>query len=225
MFPSDIEIMQFFAQYAYSPLFIYTVVCIIMFMSSFGLPLPEEVTILALGLIVYMGQNPSLYPPPAGSEGNALNLTTAMIVCFLAILVSDFVVYYIGRKFGDSPWLKKTFKKYLGEESLEKSKKMIHEHRYIVPAIFRFTPGVRFPGHLSCGMMGITPAVFLLTDGLAALLSVPTQIYLFATYGEVILSTIREVKMYLLIGGVIALIIYLLIKYKDKILGKKNLSA
>jgi membrane protein DedA with SNARE-associated domain len=102
---------------------------------------------------------------------------------------------------------------------------MIHEHRYIVPAIFRFTPGVRFPGHLSCGMMGISPFVFLLTDGLAALISVPTQIYLFATYGEVILSTIREIKMYLLIAGVLSLIIYLLFKYKDKILGKKNLSA
>ncbi len=61
MFPSDTEIMQFFSQYAYSPGLIYTTIVLMMLLSSFGLPLPEEVTILALGLIVYMGQNPKIY--------------------------------------------------------------------------------------------------------------------------------------------------------------------
>jgi membrane protein DedA with SNARE-associated domain len=225
MFPSDAEIMQFFSQYAYSPSLIYTAVIVMMVLSSFGLPLPEEVTILALGIIVYMGQNPLKYPPPAGMEGQALNLYTAMTVCFLAIFLSDMLVYYLGKYFGDRPWLHKMFKKFLGENSLQKCKTMIHEHRYIVPAIFRFTPGVRFPGHLSCGMLGISPLVFILADGTAALLSVPTQIYFFATYGEVILSTIKEIKQYLLIGGGVCLVFYLLYKYRHKFSGKKDQSA
>lgn len=222
MFPSDTEIMSFFAQYAHSPVLIYTIVSTMMFLSSFGLPLPEEVTIVALGLIVHMGKYPDQYPPPPGMEIQPLNIYTAMAVCFFAIIISDFIVYSIGRKFGTSPWLHKFFRKYLGENSLEKSRTMIHKHRFLVPAIFRFTPGVRFPGHLSCGMMGISAWTFLAADGLAALISVPTQVYLFAHYGEVILSTIKQVKHYALIIALIALALYLAVKLKQKIFGKKE---
>lgn len=214
--------MQFIAQYAHSPALIYTVISVLMLLSSFGLPLPEEVSIIALGLIIHMGKFPDLYPPPPGVEHQALNMYTAMVVCMLAIIVSDFLVYYIGKRFGDSPLLHRLFRRFLGEHSLERARTMVHKHRFWVPAIFRFTPGVRFPGHLSCGMMGISATTFLLADGLAALISVPTQIYLFATYGEVILSTIKEIKHYLLIGAAIALVIYLCVKLRYKFFGPKN---
>ena len=222
MFPSDTAIMQFFAQYAHSPALIYSIVTAMMFLSSFGLPLPEEVTIVALGLMVHMGRHPDQYPPPPGIEVQPLNIYTAMAVCFFSIMISDFIVYYIGRKFGDSPWVHKLFRRFLGENSLEKSRTMIHKHRFLVPAIFRFTPGVRFPGHLSCGMMGISVWTFLAADGLAAFISVPTQVYLFATYGEVILSTIKEIKHYAFIIALVILAFYLALKLKQKVFGKKE---
>lgn len=222
MFPSDTAIMTFFAQYAHSPLLIYSIVATMMFLSSFGLPLPEEVTIVALGLMVHMGKFPDQYPPPPGIEVQPLNLYTAMAVCFFSIMISDFIVFWIGKKFGASPVVHKLFRKFLGEHSLEKSRTMIHKHRFLVPAIFRFTPGVRFPGHLSCGMMGISVWTFLAADGLAALISVPTQVYLFATYGEVILSTIKQIKHYALIIALIAVALYFAMKLKQKIFGKKD---
>lgn len=102
---------------------------------------------------------------------------------------------------------------------------MIHKHRFLVPAIFRFTPGVRFPGHLSCGMMGISAWTFLAADGLAALISVPTQVYLFAHYGEVILSTIKTIKHYGLIIALTAIGLYIAFRVKKRIFGKKEPSA
>ena len=222
MFPNDAAIMTFFAQYAHSPLLIYSIVATMMFLASFGLPLPEEVTIVALGLMVHMGKFPDQYPPPPGIEVQPLNLYTAMAVCFFSIMISDFIVYWIGKKFGASPLVHKLFRRFLGEHSLEKSRTMIHKHRFLVPAIFRFTPGVRFPGHLSCGMMGISAWTFLAADGLAALISVPTQVYLFATYGEVILSTIKQVKHYALIITLTAVALFLAVKLKQKIFGKKD---
>ena len=222
MFPSDAHIMQFFAQYAHSPMLIYSIVAAMMFLSSFGLPLPEEVTILALGLMVHMGKHPDQYPPPPGVTVQPLHVFTAMAVCFFSIMISDYIVFFIGKKFGASPLIHKLFRRFLGENSLERSRTMIHKHRFIVPAIFRFTPGIRFPGHLSCGMMGISSWTFLLADGMAALLSVPTQVYIFAKYGEVILSTIKQVKHYALIIIAIALTFYLLYKLKQKFFGKKE---
>ena len=59
--------------------------------------------------------------------------------------------------------------------------------------------------------MGISLWKFALVDGLAALVSVPTQVYLVATYGEVILAKIKEFK--LVLAGVIgALILAWLLK-------------
>lgn len=205
MFPTDTEIMAWFSQYAYSPWLIYSAVILMMTLSSFGLPLPEEVTILALGLIVFMGRNPDLYPPPfPGAE--PVDLTTAMIVCFFAVFLSDFFIFALGRWFGKNQKVLNFIHRFISEEAFSKTKDLIKAHSFWVPALFRFTPGIRFPGHFSCGMLGITPFRFLLTDGLAALLSVPTQIFVFAYYGKEILSTITLIKQYFL-GIVLVLIV------------------
>lgn len=223
MFPTELELMSFVTQYAHSPATIYISFFLMMFLSSFGLPIPEEVAILMLGLAVYIGNNPGLYPPESHIVIAPLNLYTAMIFSMAAVMVSDSTVYFLGRKFGNSPVLHKVFRKFLGESSLERCRSMVHKYRYWVPAIFRFTPGLRFPGHLSCGMMGIRPITFLLSDGIVALLSVPTQVYLFATFGQEILTVIKTFQKYALIIIVIAVMIWILYKLYKKFFGKKEI--
>ena len=220
MFPTDVEIMNWFAQYAYQPWLIYGAVIFIMFLSSFGLPLPEEINILALGLIVYMGRNPDLYPPPT-PEATPVDLYWAMIICFLAVFLSDFLVYWLGLRFGKNQKVLNFIHKYISPEAFDKTKSLIQEHSFWVPAIFRFTPGVRFPGHFSCGMLGIKPWQFVLTDGTAALLSVPTQVFVFAYYGKTILSTIAVVKQYLLVILIVAAVLIVLYKLYQFKLKKK----
>lgn len=223
MFPTELELMSFVTQYAHSPATIYIAFFLMMFLSSFGLPVPEEVAILMMGLAVYIGNNPEAFPPEAHIVLAPLNLYTAMVFSMAAVMVSDSTVYFLGRKFGNSPLLHKIFRKYLGETSLERCRTMVHKYRYWVPAIFRFTPGLRFPGHLSCGMMGIKPATFLLSDGLVALLSVPTQVYLFATFGKEILSVIKTFQKYALIIIVTLLAVWLLYRLYKKFFGQKNI--
>lgn len=223
MFPTELELMSFVTQYAHSPATIYIAFFLMMFLSSFGLPVPEEVGILMMGLAVYIGNNPDAFPPEAHITLAPLNLYTAMFFSMAAVMFSDSTVYFLGRKFGNSPLLHKIFRKYLGETSLERCRAMVHKYRYWVPAIFRFTPGLRFPGHLSCGMMGIKPATFLLSDGLVALLSVPTQVYLFATFGKEILSVIKTFQKYALIIIVTLLAVWLLYRLYKKFFGQKNI--
>ena len=76
--------------------------------------------------------------------------------------------------------------------------------------IFRFTPGLRFPGHLSCGFLGISIWKFLAIDIIAAGFSVPTQVYFVSIYGQEILSKIKEFKIilgFILLGLLVAWII------------------
>lgn len=220
MFPSDVEIMNWFGQFAYEPWLIYTAVIVMMTLSSFGLPLPEEVTILALGLIVYMGRNPDLYPPP-NPEAVPVDLIWAMVICFFATFLSDYLVYYLGRIFGNNKQVLKVIHRFITPATFDKTKEIIQKHSFWVPALFRFTPGIRFPGHFSCGMLGIKPWQFILTDGTAALVSVPTQVFVFAYYGKTILSTIALVKQYILIILIIGAVIFVSYKMYQFRLKKK----
>jgi len=74
--------------------------------------------------------------------------------------------------------------------------------------IFRFTPGLRFPGHLWCGMLGIPAWKFALIDGAAALFSVPTQVYLVGTYGKHIIEFLQKAKYFTIVVVVIAFVVW-----------------
>lgn len=86
-----------------------------------------------------------------------------------------------------------------------------HKYGAYACGIFRFTPGLRFPGHLACGMLRYPVWKFLVIDGIAALISVPTQIYLLAHYGEPILKYLRQFKL-VLFGIIGLLVVYFVAK-------------
>ena len=48
-------IFHYLAQYAYQPEWVYAAVFGMMLASGFGLPLPEEVTLISLGALAFMG--------------------------------------------------------------------------------------------------------------------------------------------------------------------------
>lgn len=197
-------LMSFFGQYAYEPLFVYGFIIVFMFMSSFGLPVPEEVTLISAGLVAYMAKNPELFPPPyEGAQG--VNVFTLSMVCFFAVFMSDLVVYFIGKFFGGKIIKTRFFQKQVAGKSFDTINSWFQKYGGWACGIFRFTPGLRFPGHMSCGLLGIPVWKFMLIDGLAALVSVPTQVYVVATYGELILEKIREFK--LVVGAVLGVLI------------------
>ncbi len=213
----DFNIVDFFAGYAYQPYLVYGFIILFMTASSFGLPIPEEMTLVSAGLVAYMASHPAKFPPPT-PDAEGVNLTLLMVICFIAVLGSDLVIYLLGKTFGRKIVNSSFFQKRIGPERYEKINGLFNKYSYWACGLFRFTPGVRFPGHLTCGILGVSIWRFLLVDGLAALVSVPTQVYLVATYGEVILDKIKEFKLVLL--GVIGVLI--LVWLVKKLLTRKN---
>lgn len=206
----DFDIVTFFSQYAYQPGLVYMFIVAFMTASSFGLPIPEEMTLVSAGLVAYMARNPDLFPPPyPGAEG--VNLVVLCVICFFAVLGSDVLIYTLGRVFGKRLIRTELFNKTIGEKRFGKINKIFQKYSYWACGLFRFTPGVRFPGHMTCGLMGIPLWKFILVDGLAALVSVPTQVLLVAYYGEIILAKIKEFKL-ILLGAIVILIAIWLLK-------------
>ncbi len=198
------QILQWFSQYAYQPWLVYGAIVVFMFLSSFGVPIPEEITLLSTGLVAYMGSRPDLYPPPYPGAP-VVNLYLAAIIATLSVFLSDFLVYFLGRHSG--PWLHKI--PWLERQLSRMDKVMEWTNRYgkWASGIFRFTPGLRFPGHFACGLLGVTPLQFMAIDGFAVLISVPTQILLIGHYGHDILESLKTGKIYLLAAlSVVALL-------------------
>lgn len=199
-------IMDWFTAYAYEPLWVYAGMWTIMFLSCFGLPLPEEVVIISVGIVSYLARHPELYPPPyEGAVG--VNVWAAACVGFLAVLLSDMLIYVLGKKYGrrflSHPWIHRNCPHSL----LARAEDWMKRYGFWASGLFRFTPGLRFPGHLACGMMGVPFHKFLLVDGGAALLAIPTQILLIGYYGHDVLEQIRAFKFWILViaGGIMLL--------------------
>jgi len=213
-------IIQFFSAYAYEPTIVYLAIIFFMLASSFGLPFPEEVTLLSAGLVSYMAMHPELYPPPT-PEAIPVNPYITAFIAFGAVFLSDLLVFTIGRIFGARmqrwPW----FRRRVLAKSSGAVERWTSRYGAWTCGIFRFTPGLRFPGHLACGMLRIPTWKFIAVDGTAALLTVPTQVLLMAFYGEMVLSYIKQFKIGLLTLGGAALVAYLVLKLRRRLLSRK----
>ena len=208
------QILSFFAQFAYEPYKVYGLIVLLMVLSSFGLPAPEEITLLSAGLVAHMAAHPAEYPPPyEGAVG--VETFTVAVVAFFAVFLSDFLVFSLGKFFGPKIFASKLMSK-LSDENKQKIFTWTKKYGAFAGGIFRFTPGLRFPGHLACGMLGTKTWKFVAVDGFAALISVPTQVYLISHYGREILTTIKEFKVWFFSALAVFVVIWLIRKYWHK---------
>lgn len=176
--------------------------------SAFGLPLPEEITIISVAVLAHMGAHPEWFPPPF--EGApVVNKWTASIICVASVLISDIVVYRIGNKSGELMMTRPAFKRFFTNSKMLKVKNWTHDYGVWAVFFFRFMPGIRFPGHIFCGLMNLSFWKFLLMDSFAALISIPTQLVFVATYGDEILNHLIKFKMYVI--GFVALLVVLFV--------------
>lgn len=204
---SDSQVFQWLAQYAYEPMMVYFFVFGMMVASGFGLPIPEEVQIISVGVLAYMGAHPELFPPPyVGAP--VINGYEAAAIVFAAVVFSDNLVFWIGRTFGRKMMNTNRLKGFFEKPMMTKVQHFASKYGVYAAFIFRFTPGLRFPAHIFLGMSRFSATSFFLVDGFAALLSVPTQVLLVYHFGEPILATLYKLKTYVGIALAIALLYY-----------------
>lgn len=189
-------IFQWLSQYAYQPELVYAAIVAMMFMSAIGFPLPEEVTLVSVGVLAFMGANPHHFPPPY--EGApVVVMHTAAIIAALSVFLSDTLIFMIGRIWGRKILQRPFMQKIISPAMMDRVEVWTKKYGAYACGIFRFTPGIRFPGHLACGIMHFPVWKFVLIDGIAVLISVPTQIYLLAIYGEPIIRRLHQFKIFL----------------------------
>lgn len=206
-------VREFFSAYIYYPYWIYGGIVLFMFASGFGLPIPEEVVLVSAGLLGYLSLNPdhAIYPPPY-PDAHTVNVYTLAAVSLAAVMGADFLIYSLGKRFGPRFFRTKLFSRLMTPERMSRAQAWVRKYGYFTVFIFRFTPGVRFPGHLMCGAMGLSPYKFVGVDALAAMISVPTQVLLVSFYGKDILHYLKEFKI--IVFSLLAVIgLYFLLRF------------
>ena len=200
---SEQELLNWFAQYAYEPVWVYSAIVVISLAASFGLPVPEEIMLVSVGMVCYMGSRPDLFPPLEEVHGAPLNVYVTATVAFLSVFFADFLVFSLGRHYGGRLFRTRFLSRF--EPHFQKASTWTRKYGAWAAGIFRFTPGLRLPGFFSCGMLGLSPVKFTAVDGFAALISVPSQVLLVAYFGEEILSSFKKFKLVML--GLLAIMV------------------
>ncbi len=175
-----------------------------MILSAFGLPLPEEVVLVSAGLVGYTSLHPDKFPPPFPGAP-VVNVYILAAASFVSVVLSDYLIYFLGQRYGKRILRGKFFSRLINSRRLGKIEDWVKAYGYFACVIFRFTPGIRFPGHLMCGAMGLNTLAYLAVDSTAALISAPTQVLLAAFYGNEILHYLKEFKICVIVAGVIVL--------------------
>jgi membrane protein DedA with SNARE-associated domain len=141
----------------------------ILLLCGLGLPIPEDISLISGGYMAHLG---------------VVNVHTVFLVCFASVLGGDCAAFFMGRYFG---------RRILGwgpAQKLFSARKQLRVRAYFrkygskVIFVGRFLPGLRFSIFFSAGTLHVRPAVFLVYNSLAALLSVPFLVYLAWIFGE-----------------------------------------
>jgi membrane protein DedA with SNARE-associated domain len=167
---------------AYIQHFTYLGLLVVLVLCGMGLPIPEDVALLAGGFLVHRG---------------VIQYPITLLVALAGVVAGDNLLFFLGRRFGTG------LVKYLGigrprsQRQIEWLKSFMERHGHRAILYARFVAGLRALVYLTAGSFGVNPLRFFLYDLAGAVISVPIVVtlgYLFGGQIEVVLGYIGGVE-------------------------------
>lgn len=151
-------LLPIFTEYGYLAVFIMLLIC------GFGVPIPEDVTLVTGGVIAGLGY---------------ADVNTMFAVGMAGVIIGDGMVFTIGRFQGVRVLQLKPVQRIITPERFHAAQEAFHKYGRWVMFVARFLPGLRTPVFFTAGMSKrVSFGTWLLMDGVAALISVPIWVYL-----------------------------------------------
>lgn len=177
----------FIEQFTYVGLFL------VLFGAGLGVPIPEEIAVLAAGVLAHEG---------------VVRWWIALPVCLVAILGGDVALYWIGHHWGERIFDWRVVRYVLTPE--REKRFMAAYRRHGVKIVFgaRHVAGIRAAAFLTAGIARVPFGQFLAVDTAAALLGVPVSFalaFFFADQLEWLLADVHRVERWLAIAGLVIL--------------------
>lgn len=191
----------------------YMLVFFVLIACGLGLPIPEDVTLIAAGIFAYYGD---------------VNFIGIIILSLIGVLAGDITIFYLGSTYGRKITKKWLFKRALSEERLKRVRLQLSRKSGKMLIFWaRFTPGLRAPIFFTCGTLHVPFKTFLLLDGLAALISVPAiigAVYYFGDYLDVVVKAIKRVE-HTIVFAIVGVVFFLWVKrfFRKKVLSSNEI--
>ena len=172
----------------------YSAIVGLLLICGLGVPLPEDITLAAAGILSALG---------------SISVAGAIAAGFFGVMAGDAFLYVVGRIYGRRAFKLPLIRVIMTPRRIALAERKLMRNSKFICFTARFLPGLRSPIFLMAGIMGVRPVVFYGLDGLAALISVPLWVFIGHFVGENIETATKLVeKVQLsLLGVVVAMII------------------
>ncbi len=189
------QLVNFFSGYGYLAVFGVLILC------GLGLPVPEDITLVAGGVISALGNT---------------NVHLMFLIGMIGVLIGDSFVFLLGKFQGEKLLKLKFISKVFTNERYNLVQEKFEKYGKWVIFMARFMPGLRMPIYFTAGLSAkVSFLRFFVTDFLASIISVPVWIYLgyyFANNFTKLMELVHNGQIFFIsIVGVI--LVFFLVKY------------
>jgi membrane protein DedA with SNARE-associated domain len=170
--------------------------------AGIGFPIPEELPIIGAG--IWVGHNRDLGP----------TRWLILPVCIAGVVISDGLLYGLGRYFGTKVLEWRAVKRLLPPQKREKIEGNFHKYGVLTLLFARFLPAIRSPIFITAGIMRLSFAKFVIADGIYAIPGVSMLFFLSFWFGDqfrdLVIEKVQFLRPLLVLLAIVAVAGFLL---------------
>jgi len=181
--------------------FPYVGLLLLLFLGEIGLPFPEDATLLLSGFLI---------------AHRVTKLVPTLLVVYGGLLVTDFSLYLIGKKYGRRLFEHKTFQKLLTPDRFKRIEEKFKQWGIWVILLGRHIFGLRAQIFLAAGVVRISPLKFLLADGLSAMVTMILMMgigYVGGDSVQVLQKDISRIEHFALLAFVLLVVAWVIVRF------------
>jgi membrane protein DedA with SNARE-associated domain len=153
----------------------YVVLFFLLFSCGLGVPIPEDIPLLAAGILIGTGK---------------MNLFIAALVAWCGIIGGDCVLYHIGKRFGLEITRVPFIGRHLTKARIERAERLFDKYGVLVVGVGRMFAGIRGAMVVAAGTIRYRFVTFIIADSLGAVVSGG----LFLTFGYLLGNNIDTLE-------------------------------
>lgn len=170
-------------------------------LGGIGLPFPEDTTLILCGFLIF---------------NDVIKTLPALLVVYAGVLLTDLLLYYVGKKYGRMIVTHKRFRKIISREKLSLLEEKFSRRGVLVILLGRHLVGLRAQVLLAAGVMRMSSLKFLVADTLSASLTIAFMVgagYMGGNSFQIIRKDITRIEHIAIFLAVIFLALFFLFRY------------
>lgn len=170
----------------------------LLILGGIGLPFPEDATLILCGFLI---STKVIHPVPA------------LLVVYSGLLITDFSLYSVGKKYGGNIVHHPKFQKIISPARLSRLKEGFRKREILLILFGRHLVGLRAQIFIVSGVMKMRPMKFLITDALSSLFTIGLMVgagYAGGNSLQTIIKGVTRIQHIVVLLVIILLVIFLI---------------